>query len=157
MTTKNIQDNNIIDSMHGCISGKCGTCQKYVSCTICHSCLESNPKNIKYVVAKIIKKYDVRYFDGSTYAVNEEFEKDLTQLVKEVEDEIVTSTYLQAVDAQYEVINKIPTSSFAFQKSNPFADVAQGQNISAYADGYDAGAIEMKRRILQSLKQSKDV
>lgn len=42
-------------------------------------------KTIQDVVAAIQKKYDVRYFDGSTYAVNEEFEKDLTQLVKEIE------------------------------------------------------------------------
>ena len=27
------------------------------------------------------KKYDVKYFDGSTYAVGEEYEKDLDQLI----------------------------------------------------------------------------
>ena len=31
-------------------------------------------------IDEIKKKYDVRYFDGSTYAVSEEFEKDLTAL-----------------------------------------------------------------------------
>lgn len=31
-------------------------------------------------INKILKKYDVKYFDGSTYAVSEEFENDLIKL-----------------------------------------------------------------------------
>ena len=49
-------------------------------------------------------------------------------------------------------IEKITTPTFNFQQTNPFANVAQGQNTLPYKHGYQDGAIEMKKRILSIAK-----
>lgn len=38
---------------------------------------------------KLMRKYDIRYFDGSTYAVDEEFQKDLDQIIKQAREDLV--------------------------------------------------------------------
>jgi len=48
--------------------------------TTLNTIIEEEEKNI-------IHKYDLRYFDGSTYAVTEEFEKDLTTAIQRAYEE----------------------------------------------------------------------
>jgi hypothetical protein len=81
---------------------------------------------IKRSIEKLTKKYDLRYFDGSTYAVGEEFENDITTfmtlafeagqkaagnrnaIVKEYEDEGVMFVLMVKDGKTYEASMPIP-------------------------------------------------
>jgi len=61
---------------------------------------------------KLTKKYDVRYFDGSTYAVGEEFQKDVNQIIKQVYEDVVHEvekevTEMKGVYSAHDVKEKV--------------------------------------------------